>query len=542
MAKKRRHMSPQEADDRQLTAQMKAEDTALKRLDPEKLFAPPIDQQYNPLVPAGAPKTTHRALLVCLLLISVIATSFLVAWQYDSGHRLRATQTTVTSGFQDISIEYKTYQSDRFYGTVAYPLTDNLLIDRDAQLVADNNFTACKAKVAPESAFRQCMVDLKIHGATTDFLQLEYTTVETTNSKVEIIEKTGLLYYQKTGKRVEINNLFKPDSKFLNELSKLSADIMKTRFAKSSKLEQILSGTTKPELGNFKNFLLPGNEQLIITFNISGATDPVQVNLPIAPLFDMLEPPVVQAFFPRQKAKIEAERRVAAEAERKAQEAEAARKRTRELVAPNRNNIDCATMKCIALTYDDGPGHDTAKLLDILKSRQAVATFFVLGSRVAAHAALLKQVINQHSEVANHTWNHPNLTRLDNAALDWQITQTNQAIFAATGTYPKLLRPPEGAFDSRVIGQAGLPLALWTIDTNDWRDRDADILYQRVVNGARSGTVVLMHDIHAPAIEAAQRIIDELQRQGYVLVTMSELFGINKDNLDQFIGHVLRSR
>jgi peptidoglycan/xylan/chitin deacetylase (PgdA/CDA1 family) len=181
-------------------------------------------------------------------------------------------------------------------------------------------------------------------------------------------------------------------------------------------------------------------------------------------------------------------------------------------------------------------------LLDVLQSRKAVATFFVLGSQASAHGGILRRAVELRNEVANHSWGHPNLTRLDNAAIAWQVDQTSQAISNATGVYPKLFRPPEGAFDSRVIAHVGLPLALWSIDTNDWRDRNADSLYQQVVANARPGAVVLMHDIHAPAVEAAPRLIDELQRQGYVLVTMSELFGVNKDNLGQFSGQVLRSR
>lgn len=192
-------------------------------------------------------------------------------------------------------------------------------------------------------------------------------------------------------------------------------------------------------------------------------------------------------------------------------------------------------MKCIALSYDDGPyAPNGNRLLDILKERNAVATFCMVGNRVASYTAELKRVVAENNEICNHSWDHSDFTTLSDADVASQVQRTNQAIYSASGLYPKVMRPPYGAVNARVLAQVNMPLAMWSVDTLDWKDRNADIVHQRAMAGAKPGAVILMHEIHSTTIDAAARIVDDLQGQGYVLVTVSELFGITKDNLSQF--------
>ena len=104
-----------------------------------------------------------------------------------------------------------------------------------------------------------------------------------------------------------------------------------------------------------------------------------------------------------------------------------------------------------------------------------------------------------------------------------QIERTNAQIRGITGQDATLLRPPYGAYNSTVAANAGMPLILWSIDTLDWKTRNAQNTIQVVMNEVRDGSIVLMHDIHSPSVDAAEVLIPRLIQAGYQLVTVSEL-------------------
>jgi peptidoglycan/xylan/chitin deacetylase (PgdA/CDA1 family) len=223
--------------------------------------------------------------------------------------------------------------------------------------------------------------------------------------------------------------------------------------------------------------------------------------------------------------------------------AEEARIRTRQLVKPDRSNVDCAQMKCIALTYDDGPEPGlTLELLKTLQEKQAVATFFVLGSRAHHQRHVLKHIAAGHNEIGNHTWSHHDLTDMPNQQISDEIDRTNNLIREVVGFQPKMVRPPMGRYDQRVVEVAHMAIGLWSVDPRDWHNRDQQTVYSRAISAAGPGKVIILHDTHPTTIQASTWIVDELQRQGYVLVTMSELFGITNDNVQEFSGRLLLYR
>jgi peptidoglycan/xylan/chitin deacetylase (PgdA/CDA1 family) len=184
--------------------------------------------------------------------------------------------------------------------------------------------------------------------------------------------------------------------------------------------------------------------------------------------------------------------------------------------------------KMIALTFDDGPSHLTSQLLDTLHKYEAKATFFVLGRMVASHAAILQRMVSEGSEIGNHSWGHPILPLVSEAELQYQVDATQHVIQAVTGGYaPKLIRPPYGATSALVhqtLAPRGLHEVLWSVDTNDWRDRDSQLIYDRIMTGAADGGVILLHDIHPTSVDAAVWAIRDLKAQGYQLVTVSQLY------------------
>ncbi len=189
---------------------------------------------------------------------------------------------------------------------------------------------------------------------------------------------------------------------------------------------------------------------------------------------------------------------------------------------------DCRTSPCVALTFDDGPGSHTSRLLDMLEQRGVKGTFYVLGSKVSAHASLMQRMQANGHQIGNHTWNHPDLRKLSATEVADELNRTNDAIRQVTGKAPTTARPPYGATNSAVmeqLRQSGLSAILWSVDTRDWADRDSQIVCSRAVANARSGAIILLHDIHRTSVDAVPCIVDALKNQGYRMVTVDELLG-----------------
>ncbi|QXJ20358.1 polysaccharide deacetylase family protein [Actinomadura graeca] len=188
--------------------------------------------------------------------------------------------------------------------------------------------------------------------------------------------------------------------------------------------------------------------------------------------------------------------------------------------------VDCSHAKCIALTFDDGPGRYTRELLRTLAARRARATFFVVGDNAAADPGLLRDAAAAGNELGNHTQAHRDLTRLPTMQINSDVQRTQDVLRTALGRCPTLLRPPYGATNTTVSSVAkslDLVQVLWSIDPGDWRMRDPERIASRVVERARPGAVVVLHESRKPTIGAVPRILDRLARQGYSFVTVSEL-------------------
>lgn len=184
--------------------------------------------------------------------------------------------------------------------------------------------------------------------------------------------------------------------------------------------------------------------------------------------------------------------------------------------------------KLVALTFDDGPhGVLTPRILDVLDRYGVKGTFFVLGKNVSLYPQVVKRASKAGHEIANHSWSHPKLTALSYDRVRSELSRTNEAICRATGKYPALMRPPYGAMNSSLLHSIystfGTPVVMWDVDTNDWRKPGVQTVINRAVNGAKPGSVILVHDIHASTADAVEGIVRGLQARGFRLVTVSEL-------------------
>ncbi|PPS68526.1 MULTISPECIES: polysaccharide deacetylase family protein [Streptomyces] len=188
------------------------------------------------------------------------------------------------------------------------------------------------------------------------------------------------------------------------------------------------------------------------------------------------------------------------------------------------DDTDCKKVKCIALTFDDGPAApETANLLNHLARYKARVTFFTVGQNVAAHPELVRAEAKAGHEVGNHSWNHPDLTKLTPEQVAFQLGRTSSAIKAATGTAPTLFRPPYGAVNAQVKAATTLSPVLWDVDTEDWKYRDSAKVAQTVIAKAQRNSVVLMHDIHPTSVAAVPEILRSLTAEGFHFVTVSHL-------------------
>jgi peptidoglycan/xylan/chitin deacetylase (PgdA/CDA1 family) len=191
--------------------------------------------------------------------------------------------------------------------------------------------------------------------------------------------------------------------------------------------------------------------------------------------------------------------------------------------------VDCAQVKCVALTFDDGPTPYTDRLLGILTANNAKATFFEIGNKVAANPAGAKRVVDAGMELGNHTWEHPNMTTLPPSDVPSQLTRANDAIAAATGVTPKLWRPPGGLTNEAVndqAGKVGLAGILWDVIAYDWIN-DSNIAASRylLLTQIKPGSVVLLHDTYSSTVDLVYQFIPVLKANNYHLVTVSQLLG-----------------
>lgn len=180
----------------------------------------------------------------------------------------------------------------------------------------------------------------------------------------------------------------------------------------------------------------------------------------------------------------------------------------------------------VALTFDDGPSPYTDLILDLLERYGGRATFFVLGRNVEPWQDTIVRAVNLGNEIANHTWTHPELTALNNQAIKAELQNTSDIIRRIAGVSPSFYRPPFGLVNRRVANvsaELGYAIINWTLDTMDWHHRNADLVYNAVMDAVKEGSIVLMHDIHATTAAAMELVIPALIAEGYRLVTVTEL-------------------
>jgi peptidoglycan/xylan/chitin deacetylase (PgdA/CDA1 family) len=186
----------------------------------------------------------------------------------------------------------------------------------------------------------------------------------------------------------------------------------------------------------------------------------------------------------------------------------------------------------IAMTFDDGP-HPilTPRLLDMLKARGIRATFFLIGQNAAEYPDIVRRIAAEGHEIGNHTWNHPQLTKLSPSALREEIERTSSTIAEIIGKPLVVMRPPYGAtslYQPLDEPRIRMKVILWSVDPLDWKYRNSARVESQILAGAQPGAIILSHDIHATTVAAMPDVFDSLLARGYKFVTVSELIAMDK--------------
>lgn len=180
----------------------------------------------------------------------------------------------------------------------------------------------------------------------------------------------------------------------------------------------------------------------------------------------------------------------------------------------------------IALTFDDGPDtRYTPGVLDILYEQQVPATFFLVGEKLEDNKLLVREMVLSGHEIGNHTFSHKDLTTLNQEQIQQEIWQTDGKMNEILPDYfIKYVRPPYGHYTEETMEAIDCPLVLWTIDSGDWDNPDAEKIYHSVADKVQDGDIIVFHDDNEQTGPALEKIITDLKKRNYQFATVSQLY------------------
>ncbi|MBG9456980.1 1,4-beta-xylanase [Lysinibacillus sphaericus] len=405
--------------------------------------------------------------------------------------------STESSAFPGIRIVTDVSNDKRTPFAIHYPETDNKAFnDAVLKYITDSkeNYLSSMKKNKDKEAMGELNISLETFPYQKHYYSFVLTkTLYTGGANPDISTKTFFINHE-TGKLISIETLLNNDENNLSALATyVRKDLQQNPKLKEELFKDDVIKSTEPKWSNFHRFAIVDNslqfyfDEYEIT---SGAAGPQTVKLPLSLINPLL-----------------------------ASEFQIAMQKPTKPV-----NVGDPNQKRIALTFDDGPHPKvTEQILNTLDKYNAKATFFMLGSRVQYYPDIARDVLARGHEIGNHSWDHPVLTKLSLEQAVNQYTSTFAEIEKAINHKPTVFRPPYGATNDTINAQIPIPVVLWSIDTLDWKHRNAQQLLPNVKNNVHNNAIVLMHDIHQSTADGLDAVLAYLQGQGYEFVTVSEI-------------------
>lgn len=307
--------------------------------------------------------------------------------------------------------------------------------------------------------------------------------------KVEETEKTSLgkVHLTEDGQPFTLDKLFSDASKAKEQLIKELTSVLEDKKLDQDQSEQIVKSFSDQDLSAW-NFDYKDSQ--IILYPSPVVENLEEIALPVSAFFD-----VIQSSYLLEKD-----------------------------AALYQSYFDKKHQKVVALTFDDGPNPATTpQALETLAKYGVKATFFVLGKNVSGNEDLVKRIKSEGHVVGNHSWSHPILSQLSLDEAKKQITDTEDVLTKVLGSSSKLMRPPYGAITDDIRNSLDLSFIMWDVDSLDWKSKNEAAILTEIQHQVANGSIVLMHDIHSPTVNALPKVIEYLKNQGYTFVTIPEM-------------------
>jgi peptidoglycan-N-acetylglucosamine deacetylase len=479
--------------------------------------------------------------LVVVIIVAVLLGGWLW-WHYQPDQVTSARynpddfKTANSNLFPGVTIEQENKWENDMAIAVQYPQTKNEKVNADIKKFIDQTIADFEAEADKRPQVKDWDDELHVtfvtSGLAPNVLSVKFYVNEYfTDNEQPVSDIVTKLYGLEKGEVFSLADIFVDDVDYLKQLYLLIANALYQDGEITDKSK--ISAEAGPETDDLQRFTLDSDS--ITFYFVKGelADHARQVDVPYSKLLDSLAPFIKNHLDSNGRAKSGSDI-------------------SRVTPTPTATPVPTATPTptptpsgggtCVALTFDDGPHATyTPQKLDILKEKNVPATFFMIGNLVGAHPDVVKRIYAEGHELGNHSWDHAQLSRLSAAEVQSEMKQTQDAIKQITGVAPAVMRPPYGAISDTVEQNVGLPIILWSVDPNDWKDKDRNTVLQRVVGNTKPGSIVLMHDIYGSTADAVPEIIDELKAKGYCFQTVSDLLGLPADTSAQ-AGQVYRQK
>lgn len=457
------------------------------------------------------------------VILIVIISIFLTACQTVSVNNATKSvqmqnKTKSSTDYPGLNIQSTIVENVAYQYSIHVPYLNKKMWDQEMQLWTSNTVTnfihEAKTHLTPDKIGpHELHIDFEIFSYTAEVLSVKFNKTEHLRGTTPKQSKIIYNFDRQSNKFLSISDLFKKDSNYLVRLSQLTYEkLMEDQDFKKSAKEKTIRKGLEPKVDHFNHFLIKDNKLIILltpeqTGDQSGKER--QIAIDESELSDILLNKYV-------KSTTNKDRNVQASVTKK--------------VSSKKKAVLDPKKKHVALTFDDGP-HPTVtpRILDILAKHHAHATFFVLGNRAEFYPNLLQRAVLEGHEIGSHSWSHPQLTKLKPKQIESQLDKTDEQIKMATGKPAGLVRPPYGALNDTVKSIAGRPIINWSVDTEDWKSRNANKIIAQVKRQVSDGSIILMHDIYPTTAQSLDKVLDWLNKEGYQVVTVSDLLGFTNN-------------